>query len=343
MKRNRDKNAIRKCNFCGTLENLSIDKLTGVRRICKSCLSIKAKEGTQIQKVLKQENKPIVKFPYIKYSATNSILNIEFKFFEHNYIGKRLLVEDLSKLLNISVRRVRKYLQKYNISEIHFCRHCKSPDNLLIMESRVCNCCSSCWKKTYVNRPHRKAKEKKPLRFGLNTTSGIGIKAQFFFKELHDFLDSNKITYDEIVYGYYDLKARKRVKSEKSVKITNKSKRSLDFYLRIGTREISIEFDELGHFDLVNRIKDFHRESEIFQVKPSLEMYRVSEFYAKNYKQIIFEDILSTIKDKRFYSHRLLNVTDERILDLQEESSYNTIYQNYYEIEEFRKGKIHLM
>jgi hypothetical protein len=324
------RNKIKKCNHCGTFENLIVDKRGRIYSICKKCSSELAKKGTDKQKIYKEK----LNNPYIKRGKNNITLFIDKKFFEVEYIDKNILLDELADKYGIGKNTLLKYLKKYNIKEIHLCRHCKTTENLLFMENRICNCCSNCWGKTYINRK-RKISKKIIKEKKLITTSGIGIKAQFFFTDFEKELKNINFNYNELIYGFYDLKLRKRIKSEKTICINLGTKtryKSLDCYIRIGDNEFDIEYDENGHFEEKNISKDILREDVINKCYPNLTILRVSEKEIKHKgKEYVIKKLISILKGENlnsYPSYLYEYLMDSEIEKLQEKHYFFDYYDS---------------
>lgn len=306
MKKDR-KEKVKKCNFCETTENLCVDKLGRVHNICNTCKIEQSDKGRKTQELgLQKKN-----HPYIIRSKKGSILNIKKEFFELEYINKKVLLEDLAKQYQTIINILRKYLLLYSIEEYHICRYCGTKDNLLFMEGRICNCCSSCWKETYKDRKYHRIEKKRGV---LNTTSGIGIKAQFLFQDFEKELHKRSICYDELVYGFYDIKNRKRIKSEKSFKMKedlgkrNGRRKFVDCYLKINSSEYIIEFDEAHHNEDKNYINDIKREREFYDCYPNIKILRISEKMLKYQgKDSIINYLIEAILNSEFNLFRSIN------------------------------------
>lgn len=306
MKKDR-KDKVKRCNFCGTIENLCVDKLGRIHNICKKCKVEQSEKGriTQKKKLLKKESL------YITRAINGRIISIDKKFFVENYNNKNILLEDLAKQYQTGVSILRRYLLSYSIEEYHVCRYCGTKDNLLFMEGRICNCCSFCWKETYKDRKYHRVDKKKGT---LNTTSGIGIKAQFLFQDFEKELHKRNICYDELVYGFYDIKNRKRIKSEKSFKMNEdlgkrgSKRRFVDCYLKINSNEYVIEFDEARHDENKNYINDIKREREFYNCYPDIKILRISEKMLKSQgKDSIINYLIDAILNSEFNLFRSIN------------------------------------
>lgn len=111
---------------------------------------------------------------------------------------------------------------------------------------------------------------------GLPFNGGIGIKSQIMFSWLEEILIYLNV---ECSINYGLKYNNKMVKKERVVTVKKVSKnfnhRFLDCYIKINNRKINIEFDEIGHSNVIE--KDKIREKEILKIIPNLEIYRVQE------------------------------------------------------------------
>ena len=310
---------IKKCNICGTISNLIIDNTGRIYSICHECSSLKSKEGTDKQKIKKgnliQEG--------IERFLSGVIKSISYKFlYEQHYLLKKSITE-MGKEFNLTNNSIIKFLKLNGLKEILRCTHCGTEKDLIIIDGNICKICKKCWKDSYKNRTFTIGK--KPYKKQSINTNGIGIKAQFFFKDLEEFLKKHNIFCNEFIYGFFDLKERQLVKLEKGLTVINingrKSSKRLDCYIEINNRLINIEYDEIGH----DILKDFQRENLLKKYHEKLEIYRIDEEFIlkdKEYRLFIFNEILKTIKDIKYVSPFIKSRIADYTIDTIEENCY---------------------
>jgi very-short-patch-repair endonuclease len=292
------------CKYCGTTDNLHKDKLGRIYSLCKDCLILQGKKGAE-----KNLNKKCFEHKYILRRKNGGISNIFKEFFEEEYLYVDISLEALAKKYNTREITLLKYLTLYNLKEIKRCRHCGTDYNLLFLSGKFCKCCIFCWKKSYKYRKCRKKTKNTVTKTtkAIKSTSGIGIKAQFFFKDLENQILNRNIDYFEMQYGFFDFQNKKRICSEKVYIIKDQQglkksiHRFVDFYIKLKDREIIIEFDESKQH--LNEDLDLEREKQILSTNKNLEIYRIKEEFIKNdisRKNTIFA-LLEIIQNKNFF------------------------------------------
>jgi hypothetical protein len=123
---------------------------------------------------------------------------------------------------------------------------------------------------------------------------GEGVKAKKLFDTLIELIT--------LLNTEYDFLLKEKIMYVGDVSETNFA-RYLDFYIKIGDREINIEFDENWHCKTIQN--DFLREQEILKKKPNIEIYRIKEKqWDENPTKVILDilDILQGGENKEYLS-----------------------------------------
>jgi len=176
----------KKCKYCGTIEDLQGQYINGKQiyyNVCKKCFS---KKISNLEKGQKHIYNQVLKFYLFK-----------------DHIENNLSVYEISKKINLDVRKVKEALKGCGIEEIHICKHCGTRDNLRVeihnYKEIIIDICKKCFSKDRSEKWAIRKKDKNKMdqfferrartwqiKYGTTTVHGVSKISQELFWNIYE-------------------------------------------------------------------------------------------------------------------------------------------------------------